>query len=86
MFNQVGPLELGIVLVIVLLVFGPKRLPAAGKALGRSMREFKDSIAGKDDDGDAIDPPEAASEAGAPNNGSQADGNASRSDASGSGH
>lgn len=86
MFNQVGPLEIGIVLVIVLLVFGPKRLPAAGKALGKSMREFKDSIAGKDDDDDAIDPPKTSAETSTSNNGSEANAEASRSDASGSGH
>ncbi|MDX6698967.1 MAG: sec-independent protein translocase protein TatA [Solirubrobacteraceae bacterium] len=44
----IGPLELVIVLVIVLVIFGPKRLPAAGRALGQGMREFKDSITGKD--------------------------------------
>ena len=44
MFNQVGPLEIAVVLGIVLLVFGPKRLPQAGRALGRSMREFKESL------------------------------------------
>lgn len=51
MFNQIGPLEIGIVLVIVLLIFGPKRLPGLGKSLGTGMREFKDSITGKDGDG-----------------------------------
>ena len=85
MFNQVGPLEVGIVLVIVLLIFGPKRLPAAGKALGKSMREFKDSIAGKADD-DAIDPPNAATEARASTSESEAKAEASRSDNPGSGH
>jgi sec-independent protein translocase protein TatA len=50
MFNSVGPLEIIIVLVIVLLIFGPKRLPGLGKSLGSGMREFKDSITGKDDD------------------------------------
>jgi sec-independent protein translocase protein TatA len=52
MFNQIGPLEIGVVLVIVLLIFGPKRLPGLGKSLGTGMREFKDSITGKDTDGD----------------------------------
>jgi sec-independent protein translocase protein TatA len=50
-----GPLELAIVLVIVLLIFGPKRLPGLGRQLGSGMREFKDSItgkAGRDDDED----------------------------------
>src|SRR5437763_10979734 len=36
-----------IVILIVLLFFGPKRLPAPGKSLGQGMREFKDSISGK---------------------------------------
>ena len=47
-----GPLEIGIVLLIVLVVFGPKRLPDLGRSLGSGMREFKDSITGnsKDDD------------------------------------
>ncbi|HEY7075330.1 MAG TPA: twin-arginine translocase TatA/TatE family subunit [Solirubrobacteraceae bacterium] len=50
MFNSIGPTELIIVLVIVLLIFGPKRLPGLGKQLGSGMREFKDSISGKDRD------------------------------------
>jgi sec-independent protein translocase protein TatA len=55
MFNQIGPLEIGIVLLIVLLIFGPKRLPGLGKQLGTGMREFKDSITGKDSDHDDDD-------------------------------
>ena len=54
MFSQIGPTELIVVLAIVLLVFGPKRLPAAGKALGSSMRGFKESLTG-DKDHDEID-------------------------------
>ena len=50
--GPIGPLELGIVLLIVLLIFGPKRLPGLGKQLGSGMREFKDSISGKDNDED----------------------------------
>ena len=49
-FNNIGPGELIIVLVIALLVLGPKRLPEVGKSLGRGMREFKDSISGNDRD------------------------------------
>jgi sec-independent protein translocase protein TatA len=44
---SIGPMELIIVLVVALLVLGPKRLPDAGRSLGRGMREFKDSIAGR---------------------------------------
>jgi sec-independent protein translocase protein TatA len=46
----VGPLEIIIVLVIVLLIFGPKRLPDLGRSLGRGLREFKDSVTSKDQD------------------------------------
>ena len=46
-FQSIGPLELLIVLGIVLLIFGPKRLPGLGKQLGAGMREFKDSITSK---------------------------------------
>ena len=43
---SVGPMELVIVLVLALIILGPKRLPEAGKSLGRGIREFKNSIAG----------------------------------------
>jgi len=56
---SIGPLELAIVLVIVLLIFGPKRLPGLGRQLGSGMREFKDSITGKDKD-DADDTAQGA--------------------------
>ena len=41
-----------IILIVLLVVFGPKRLPEMGRSLGRGMREFKDSVTGKDDDDD----------------------------------
>ena len=55
---SIGPLELGIVLLIVLIVFGPKRLPGLGRQLGSGMREFKDSLTGKykDDEDDDAEP------------------------------
>ncbi len=40
----IGPLEILILLLVALVVFGPKRLPEMGRSLGRGMREFKDSI------------------------------------------
>ena len=52
---NIGPMELIIVLVVVLLIFGPKRLPGLGKQLGTGMREFKESISGKDRDDDDKD-------------------------------
>ena len=42
--------DLIVVLVIVLLIFGPKRLPGLGKQLGQGLREFKESITGNSDD------------------------------------
>jgi sec-independent protein translocase protein TatA len=50
---NIGPLELAIVLIIALVIFGPKRLPDLGRSLGKGMREFKDSISGSDDDDEA---------------------------------
>ncbi len=63
----IGIPELIIVLVILLVIFGPKRLPGLGRSLGSGMREFKDSISGrsKDDEEEehvrpALEPPAAA--------------------------
>jgi sec-independent protein translocase protein TatA len=53
---NIGPAELAIVLIIALIVFGPKRLPELGKSLGRGIREFKGSLSGETDDEAA--PPE----------------------------
>lgn len=53
---QLGPLEIIVVLVVALLVLGPKRLPEAARSVGKGMREFKDSITGSmDRDGDEHD-------------------------------
>jgi sec-independent protein translocase protein TatA len=58
----IGPWEILILLVVVLLVFGPKRLPEFGKSLGKGMREFKNSVrdvTGDDDDQEELPPPKA---------------------------
>lgn len=47
--GSIGPLEIGIVLVIALLVFGPRRLPELGGSMGRGIREFTKSISGDSD-------------------------------------
>ncbi len=64
----IGIPELIIVLVILLVIFGPKRLPGLGRSLGSGMREFKDSISGRtkgDEDDDEeprqLEPPAAVS-------------------------
>lgn len=66
---NVGPTELIIVLVIALLVLGPKKLPEVGRSVGKGMREFKDALAG---DHDSAEPqlergrPEATADAADP--------------------
>lgn len=54
MLGNIGPLEIIVVLVIALIVFGPKRLPELGNSLGKGIREFKDSVTGEKED-DAVE-------------------------------
>jgi sec-independent protein translocase protein TatA len=53
---NIGPLEIVVILIIALIVFGPKRLPELGRSMGKGMREFKNSLTGdnKDDDEDDV--------------------------------
>lgn len=57
MIPNICPLEIAIVLIIALIVFGPKRLPELGKSLGRGINEFREGVnkIGKDDDKDDED-------------------------------
>ena len=52
---NIGPLEIAIVLVIVLIIFGPKRLPELGRSMGRGIKEFRGSISGEHKDPDDVD-------------------------------
>jgi sec-independent protein translocase protein TatA len=67
MFRSIGWQELLIVLVIVLLLFGPKRLPQLGKTLGKTMRSIRDGVEGKleaaEDEDEAQVPGKAEAEA-----------------------
>jgi len=56
---NVGPLELAIVLIIALIVFGPKRLPELGRSLGKGIREFRGSLSGESDDSESTEAIEA---------------------------
>jgi sec-independent protein translocase protein TatA len=70
MFRQIGPLEITLILVVLLLLFGAKRLPDIGKSVGKSLREFKSATKGlgddvksglDEDDDEAVEtPPEAS--------------------------
>jgi sec-independent protein translocase protein TatA len=46
---NIGPLELVVVLIIALVILGPKKLPDVGRSMGRGMREFKSAISGDHD-------------------------------------
>jgi sec-independent protein translocase protein TatA len=50
MFRSFGPLEIGLILLIILIVFGVGKLPQIGGALGKSIREFKKSSKGEDEE------------------------------------
>jgi sec-independent protein translocase protein TatA len=63
---SVGFPELIVILVIALIVLGPKKLPEAGRAMGKGMREFKDSLSGMTDHDDDERPAVTASETQAP--------------------
>ena len=54
---DISPIQILIVLVIALLVFGPKRLPEMGRSIGRGIREFKGSIMDSDDEPERRDAP-----------------------------
>jgi sec-independent protein translocase protein TatA len=47
---NIGPMEIAIVLIIALVIVGPKKLPELGKSAGKGFREFKDSVTGNHDD------------------------------------
>ncbi len=54
MLGNIGPLEILVVLIIALVVFGPKRLPELGNSLGRGIREFRGALTGEKD-GDEVE-------------------------------
>ena len=52
---NIGPLEIVVILIIALVVFGPKRLPELGRSMGKGIREFRGSVTGSHDDDDEDD-------------------------------
>ena len=61
MLGDIGPMEIIVVLVIALVVFGPKRLPELGHGLGRGIREFRESVTGENKDHDGLKAPDSTS-------------------------
>jgi sec-independent protein translocase protein TatA len=51
----IGPMELGLLVLVVLLLFGPKRLPQLGKSIGKTVKAIRDGVDGADEDLDADD-------------------------------
>jgi sec-independent protein translocase protein TatA len=60
---NVGPLEIIVVLALVLIIFGPKRLPELGHSLGKGIREFRGSLSGENDEPPAAPKLESAADA-----------------------
>ena len=63
---NVGPWEIILLLLLALLLFGAKRLPEIGRSMGRGMREFKDSVSGKDRDDEPAELPMQSTDATVP--------------------
>jgi sec-independent protein translocase protein TatA len=82
--SSIGLPEIAIVLVIVLVIFGPKRLPQLGRSLGSGMREFKDAVTGnhKDPEPDEIEASPRVSPATAPPSEGESPSTAKAADAS----
>jgi sec-independent protein translocase protein TatA len=59
---NIGPIELLVVLIVALLIIGPKKLPDVGRSVGRGMREFKGAITGDDDHREEPKPIERAAD------------------------
>jgi len=53
---NVGPMELIVVLIVALLILGPKKLPDVGRSVGKGMREFKNAVTGGGDEPDKLPP------------------------------
>jgi sec-independent protein translocase protein TatA len=50
MMPNIGPMEIALVLIVALIILGPKKLPDMGRSMGKGMREFKAAISGDDKD------------------------------------
>ena len=48
MFNRIGPLEIFLVLVVIMIIFGVGKLPSVGRGMGQAIKEFRTSVKDKD--------------------------------------
>ncbi len=62
LFGPVGPTELLLILLIVVIIFGARRLPELGKSLGEGIRNFRKSVSGKDKESEPNKPQPPAKE------------------------
>lgn len=60
MIFGMGPMELGIILLVVLVIFGPKNLPKLGSALGKTVKSVREGMEGDPDDPDSSNSPDDA--------------------------
>lgn len=58
MFRNMGPMELIIIFLIVVLLFGGRKIPEIAKGLGKGIRDFKGALSGTDDTDKALKKPE----------------------------
>jgi sec-independent protein translocase protein TatA len=63
---NIGTGEIVLLLLVALLLFGARRLPEIGRSLGKGMREFKDSVTGKDDGPHELEAPVGTQDTTAP--------------------
>ncbi len=52
MFGPIGPMELALIVLIIVIIFGARKLPELGKSMGEGIKNFKKSISSKDNDED----------------------------------
>jgi sec-independent protein translocase protein TatA len=62
MMPNIGPMEIALVLIVALIILGPKKLPDMGRSMGKGMREFKAAITGDDDHDKVADRLKAAAQ------------------------
>lgn len=62
MFQRIGPMEIALIVVVALLIFGPSKLPQLGKSVGDTIKEFKKSMKTVKEEINADDETEAKKE------------------------